>query len=113
MRRLLLSAILTLAVTASAAFATNSFTRAVIPYAFTANNIEMPPGKYDIEIRMNKVLITSTSENIAVVLPAHSVRPTQPSSTAALIMKREGNQMRLVAVREPKSHLLRIVGPGF
>lgn len=114
MKRILLSAVLTLAATAGAAFATpTSTTRADIPYDFVANGVEMPAGQYDLQISLTQVRLSSADGKRVVLLPASQLRPIALNTTTGIFLKREGSRMRLVAVREAGSGYLRVLGAGY
>ena len=86
-----------------------SVSQATLPYEFIANGIKMPAGKYRIENLPGAVRLTDMRSGSITVLPQRGTRPTSGNRKTHLIMKRFGETVHLVAVRESGSSQVRIL----
>jgi hypothetical protein len=109
MKRTLLIAALSLASVAGSAFgATPKTVTASVPYRFVANGVDLPAGRYQVDIYLNRVRLVSENGSTIVDIPAAQLRSAQLRVGTDLIMKRKDGRMYLLAVRD--SGFLRMVG---
>jgi hypothetical protein len=115
MKRVVLSAVFGLMLGASALSAQIATTTiANIPYDFVANGVPMKAGRYNIEVIGTFVRVAAADRSVAVVMPLNAPQTSvHARPEAEVLLKRKGNELHLVAVREPGSSVVRVVAPNY
>ena len=86
-----------------------AISQATLPYEFIANGVKMPAGKYRVEALPGAVRLTDMQSGSVTLVPQRAIRSTAGNKKTQLIMKRSGQDMHLVAVREGGSTRMRVL----